>query len=301
MELGYIGLGKMGRNMVERLVLDFNYRVTAYDTSEEAINEIESLGARGAYTIADLAEKLAPPRTVWIMVPHKAVSSVLDELAPHLEEGDTVIDGGNSFYKNSIEHAKKLKKQGVYFLDAGVSGGPGGAREGACIMVGGDEEQFEKYEQLFADLTVSGGYGYMGAAGAGHFVKMVHNGIEYGMMQAIAEGFNLMKKSEYKLDLAKVAGVYNHGSVIESKLIEWLTDGFGEYGEDLRDVSGTVAHSGEGMWTVETAKEMKEDVPIIEGSLRFREESEKKPSYTGRILSALRNQFGGHSIKKEGQ
>lgn len=165
-------------------------------------------------------------------------------------------------------------------------------------MVGGKEEIYKKYEQLFKDLSVENGYGYMGPAGAGHFVKMVHNGIEYGMMQAIGEGYEVMKKAPFKLDLKKVTEVYSHGTVIESSLIDWLKSAYEQYGEDLEEISGSVAQSGEGLWTSQTAKELSVPAPIIEGSVNFRKESEKKPSYTGKVLSALRNQFGHHEVKK---
>lgn len=295
-EIGYIGLGKMGKGMVENL-LEKGWRVVAYNRTPAAVEEVTRVGAEGARTIDEMISKLASPRLVWLMVPHQAVDGVLEELVPLLSEGDTVIDGGNSFYKNSIRHANELAEKGIHFLDAGTSGGPGGARHGACTMVGGEKEIFDHYEELFRDISVKDGYAYFGKAGAGHFVKMVHNGIEYGMMQAIGEGFEVMKKSPFALDLARVANLYNHQSVIESRLVGWAESAFKEYGEDLEAISGKVSASGEGLWTVETAKELGVPVPIIEGSLRFREESQDNPSYTGQVVSALRNQFGGHSVK----
>jgi 6-phosphogluconate dehydrogenase len=233
------------------------------------------------------------------MIPYQAVEGVLEKLIPFLGKGDTIIDGGNSPYKESIRRAKELEKRKIYFLDVGVSGGPSGARNGACIMVGGRKDIFKKFRKLFRDLSVRGGYGYMGKSGAGHFVKMVHNGIEYGMMQAIAEGFALMKNSPFELSLTKVAEIYNHRSVIESRLVDWLRKTFEQNGEGLDEISGSVAHSGEGVWTVEAAKELGVPIPIIEGALNFRIESQRNPSYTGRILSALRNQFGGHEVFKK--
>ena len=213
-----------------------------------------------------------------------------------LSPGDIVIDGGNSYYEDSIAKEKKLKKMGIYFLDAGVSGGPSGAREGASIMVGGEKEMYEKIEYLFQDLAVPNGYGYMGKSGAGHFVKMVHNGIEYGMMQSIAEGFALMKKSDFNLNLWKVADVYNHGSVITSRLIGWLKDAYEKFGKDLEGVSGSVSHTGEGEWTVHTAEKLGVSTPVIKEAFTFRIASQKNPSYAGKILSALRNVFGGHAV-----
>ena len=268
MKLGYIGLGKMGYNMVE-LLLDKKYEVVAYNRSEEPIRRSRSKELNRPDIIKELVSALVPPRLVWIMVPHQAVDAVLKELAPHLTKGDTVVDGGNSPYKDSIRRSKELESRSIEFLDAGVSGGPAGARNGACIMIGGRKEVFQKLEALFSDLSVPGGYGYMGRAGAGHFVKMVHNGIEYGMMQALAEGFAVMKASDFGIDLIKTADIYNHKSVIESRLVDWLQSAFARYGEDLTGISGSATHSGEGMWTVEAGKELGVPMPIIQGALEF--------------------------------
>ncbi len=298
MKLGYIGLGKMGFNMVE-LLLEKGYQVVAYNKSVEPISKIAKRGALPADSLRTLAAALAPPRLVWMMVPHQAVDAVLRELTPLLVKGDTVIDGGNSPYRESMRRAKELEEKGIDFLDAGVSGGPGGARTGACIMVGGKKEVFQKFELLFRDLSVQNGYGYMGKSGAGHFVKMVHNGIEYGMMQALAEGFAVLKASGFELNLARIADLYNHRSVIESRLVGWLKSAFEQYGSDLKDISGSIGQSGEGMWTVEAAKELGIPVPIIKGALDFRLQSQGNPNYTGKIVSALRHQFGGHEVKKE--
>jgi 6-phosphogluconate dehydrogenase len=221
-----------------------------------------------------------------------------DGLAAKLKKGDMVIDGGNSFFEDSMRRARLLEKKGIKFLDAGVSGGPAGARHGACMMIGGDKASYEKWEALFADASVADGYAYFGKAGAGHFVKMVHNGIEYGMMQSIAEGFALMKKSPFKLDLQEIARLYNHGSVIESRLVGWLEGGYLMFGEELKKVSGSVAYTGEGEWTVKTGKKWRMKLPVIEDSFKFRVRSKRAPSYMGKILSVLRNQFGGHSIEK---
>ena len=297
-KLGYIGLGKMGFNMVERL-LDKGYEVVACDTNVEALKNISILGAKPAGSLVSLVSLLSAPRLIWLMVPHQVVDSIIGGLSPFIQQADTLIDGGNSPYKESMRRARELGKRGINFLDAGVSGGPSGARAGACIMVGGEKDVFEKYESLFRDLSAERGYGYMGKSGSGHFVKMVHNGIEYGMMQAIAEGFSIMKTSPFDLDLAKVAEIYNHRSVIESRLIGWLQKAFEQYGEDLDSISGSVSHTGEGTWTVEAAKELGVPVPIIEGALNFRIQSQHNPSYTGQILSALRTQFGRHDVFKK--
>ncbi len=298
MKLGYIGLGKMGYNMVE-LLLDKKYEVAVYNRSEEPIKKIAQRGAQPAASLRTLVAALTPPRLVWIMVPYSAVDDVLKDLMLLLASGDTVIDGGNSPYKESMRRAKELEGEGIDFLDAGVSGGPGGARAGACIMVGGKEEVFRTYEKLFRDLAVENGYAYLGRSGAGHFVKMVHNGIEYGMMQAIAEGFAVMNASSFNLNLKKVADLYNHRSVIESRLVGWLKSAYEQSGPELEEISGSVAQSGEGMWTVDAAKELGIPVPIIQGALEFRLQSQKNPSYIGKVVSALRHQFGGHEVKEK--
>ncbi len=292
----------MGFNMVLRL-LEKGHNVVACNRSPEPIKEAAKAGANTAFTCEELTKSLNPPRLVWIMVPAgKPVDDVIfgeGNLVGNLEKGDTVIDGGNSFYKDSIRRSRQLAKKGINFLDAGISGGPAGARNGASIMVGGDEKVYKKFKQLFKDLAVPQGYAYMGPTGAGHFVKMVHNGIEYGMMQAIGEGFEVMKKAPFSLNLKKVTEVYNHGSVIESRLVGWLKDAFDQHGENLDEISGSVAQSGEGLWTSQTAKELGVLVPIIEGAVKFRQDSQKRPSYTGKVVSALRNQFGGHEVKKK--
>jgi len=297
-QLGYIGLGKMGYNMAERL-LEKGHEVVVYNRSAEAVKSIARQGARPAAAIKDLAASLSPPRLVWIMVPHQAVDDVLLELVPLLSKGDTVVDGGNSPYQESIRRARELEQRGCELLDAGVSGGPKGARTGACIMIGGKQDVFRRYEILFRDLSVENGYAYMGQSGAGHFVKMVHNGIEYGMMQSLAEGFTVLRKSPLGLDLTRIADLYNHRSVIESRLTGWLKEAYEQYGPDLNQVSGSAAQSGEGKWTVDAARELGVAVPVIEEALAFRLRSLQHPSYTGRVISALRHAFGGHDVKEE--
>ena len=307
--IGYIGLGKMGANMVERL-LDYNWNIVAYDPDSVAREAAKAAGAKVVSSAAEVIVSMQPspppspqlgrgePRIVWIMVPHQAVDEVLAEVTPHLQAGDIVIEGGNSFYKDSIRRGEALQKLGVHYLDIGVSGGPSGARKGASLMIGGEKAAYKQLLGLFSDISVAGGYDYMGSSGAGHFVKMVHNGIEYGMMQAIAEGFAVLKEWRDDIDVERVAHLYNNGSVIESRLIHWLKDAYEIYGDSLESISGSVAHSGEGKWTVETAKELGIPVPIIEGAFEFRLQSQDNPSYTGKIVSALRNQFGGHDVKK---
>lgn len=300
MKLGYVGLGKMGFNMVERLI-EKGHDVVVFDTNEEAIRNISKEGAQAAGSLQSLISGLNPPRLVWLMIPYQAVGPVLQDFVTFLEEGDAVIDGGNSPYRESMRRAAELEKKGIGFLDVGVSGGPSGARNGACLMIGGKKNLFETFDGLFRDLSADQGYGHVGGAGSGHFVKMVHNGIEYGMMQAIAEGFAVMKASPFDLSLAGIAELYDHRSVIESRLVGWLKDAFDEFGEDLQNISGSVSQSGEGLWTVEAAKELGIQVPVIEDALNFRMESRERPSYAGRIVSALRNRFGGHEVLKIGR
>lgn len=299
-QLGIIGLGKMGQGIALQLN-EKGWPVVAYNRSPEKLAPVTSAGVIGVTSVQDLVAKLKSPRVVWLMVSAgQAVDDLLfgkDGLVSHLQRGDAVIDGGNSFFEDSIRRGKLLQKHGIRFMDIGVSGGPRGARHGACLMMGGDRDLFSELEPLLRDLALPGGYAFFGSAGSGHFVKMVHNGIEYGMMQAIAEGFATMKKSPFKLDLERVADLYNHGSVIESRLVGWLQSAYKLYGQDLAGVSGSVAHTGEGEWTVKTAKKFKVPVPIIKGSYDFRVQSKRKPSYTGKVSSVLRNQFGGHDIK----
>lgn len=285
----------MGSNMAARL-LEKGHDVVATDTDPEAVEQVIVAGAVGAKDVVALVNELEPPRVIWLMVPHAAVDDVIDTLLPHVTDGDILIDGGNSRFTESIKRYEQLADRNIHFLDVGVSGGPDGARNGACMMIGGDQEIFEEYETLFADLCVEEGYRYMGQTGSGHFVKMVHNGIEYGMMQAIAEGFSVLRQSDFDLDLVDVAHVYNHGSVIQSRLIGWLRQGYAHFGEALGDVSGKVGHSGEGLWTVETAEQMGIETPVIKDALRFREQSHQNPSYTGKVVSLLRYMFGGHDV-----
>lgn len=296
MKIGYIGLGKMGSSMVLRL-LEKGHEIVAHDPAEDALKVVVDAGALGIASLSEFKEVLVRRRIIWLMVPHSVVDSVLGELKEVLDEGDLIIDGGNSNFKDTVRRASQMKEVGIEYMDVGTSGGPSGARDGACLMIGGNRDTYESLKELFKDIAAPDAYGLMGIVGAGHYVKMVHNGIEYGMMQAIGEGFGLMKKSEYNIDLTEVARVYNNRSVIESRLVEWLHKAYIEEGENLDNISGMVSHSGEGLWTVQTAHDANLDIPVIEASLKFREESVKKPSYIGRVVSALRNQFGGHEVK----
>lgn len=298
-EIGIIGLGKMGGNLFRRLSAK-KWRVVGLNKSPDTTRELEKEGLVGVYSLTEFVKNLATPRIVWLMVPAgKPVDEVLfarDGLAQLLEKGDTIIDGGNSFYKDSSRRAKRLKAKGINFLDAGISGGPISIQLGKfAIMVGGDKKIYEKSKPIFEALsdTISG---YMGVTGAGHFAKMIHNGIEYGMMQALAEGFAILQKAPFKFRLEDVARVYNQNSIITSRLTGWLEDGFKEYGGGLRKASSTVVHTGEGEWTVQTAKEFGVSVPVIKDSYLFRVRSKKSQTFTGKILSTLRAVFGGHKI-----
>lgn len=298
-EMAIIGLGKMGANMSRRM-MEKGWRVVGFNRSPDITQTLAKEGLEPAFTLPEAVQKLKQRKIIWLMVPAgQPVDDVLfgpEGLVRLLKRGDIVIDGGNSYFKDTVSRAKKLRRLGIKFLDCGTSGGPNGARSGACLMIGGERDDFEAVETLFRDFALPNGYQFFPGHGAGHFVKMVHNGIEYGMMQAIGEGFALMRNIPYKLDLTRVADVYNHGSVIESRLIGWLEEAFRLYGQDLKPVSGSVQQLGEGAWTVKTAKQMKIPATVIEEALKFRYHSEKHPSFTGKIVSALRNRFGGHAV-----
>lgn len=306
MQLGYIGLGKMGKNMALRLV-EKGHDLVVWNRSAEPTQELAQAGAQVAATLKELVESLTPPRTIWLMLPAgEPTQTVLNTIDPLLESNDTVINGANEHYQQAQHHAKRLAAKGAHFLDAGVSGGPAGARNGACLMIGGDQEVFDRHEQLFADIAAPDAYQFFPGAGAGHFVKMVHNGIEYGMMQAIAEGFDILKHAEYTLDLENVAKIYSNRSVIESRLVSWLLSGLEEYGQDLGNISGSAGSGGaagmaqsEAKWTLDVARTQSTPAPVIEASVAARLQSQKEPNFQGKIINALRNQFGGHEAKKE--
>lgn len=299
-EIGIVGLGKMGGNLAKQLMAK-NLTVYGYNRSENDTKNLEVIGLQGIYDLKNFKNKLTTPRVIFLTLPAgKVIDEVLFSkkgLINYLEKGDIVVDFGNSYYKDTIDRSRKLTAGGIKFLDAGISGGPSGARYGACLMVGGDRQTFDFLLPLFLELAVPEGVEFFPDAGAGHFIKMIHNGIEYGMMQSIAEGFAILKKSKFNPDLKRVADIYNHGSVIESRLISWLKEGLELYGTELDKISGSVKHTGEGEWTVKTAKELNLKAKVIEEAYKFRVDSEKNPSYTGKILSVLRNQFGGHAIK----
>jgi 6-phosphogluconate dehydrogenase len=287
----------MGANMVERLVRG-GHKAVGYDRDPAAVAKVVAVGGGGASSLAELASKLRAPRTIWIMVPNgPPVDQTINDLLPHLAQGDLLVDGGNSNYKESMRRAAELKTKGFLFMDAGTSGGVWGLQNGYCLMVGGTPEAVKLCEPIFKTLAPPDGYAHMGPAGAGHYVKMVHNGIEYGLMQAYAEGFEIMKTSPFGLDLHKIASIWGHGSVVRSWLLELLESALKD-DSDLKSIRGWVADSGEGRWTVQASIDQDVPAPIITLSLQARFRSRQDESYGAKILAALRNQFGGHAVKK---
>ena len=255
------------------------------------------LGAKATSNLRELVSSLETPRVLWIMVPHTVVDSVLSELKPLLEEGDIIIEAGNSHYKESIRRYEELKEDGIRYMDAGTSGGMEGARYGACYMIGGDQEAWEIVEPLFHDTAVENGYLYAGKIGSGHFLKMIHNGIEYGMMAAIGEGFEVLEKSEFDFDYEKVAKVWNNGSVIRSWLMELTENAFSK-DPKLEEIKGVMHSSGEAKWTLETAMDLQTSTPVIALSLLSRYRSLDNDTFNGKVVAALRNGFGGHAVEK---
>lgn len=297
MELGFVGLGRMGGNMVERLV-GGGHRVVAYDRANEAVTRAVAKGARGAGSVEELVSSLAPPRVVWVMVPAgPPTEEIIGALGRLLSRDDTIIDGGNSFFKDDARRAAELKPRGVHYLDAGTSGGIWGLTQGYCLMVGGERAVYERLEPIFKTLAPSDGYAWMGPHGAGHYVKMIHNGIEYGLMQAYAEGFALLEKSEFGLDLRAIAHLWNQGSVIRSWLLE-LAEVALENDPKLTAIKGYVEDSGEGRWTVADAIEKGVPAPAITLALFARFRSREEDSFADRVLAALRNVFGGHAVRR---
>ena len=300
MQIGMIGLGRMGGNMARRLMRG-GHHVVAYDPNPAAVEGLTAEGAAGAGSLADLKSALSKPRAVWVMVPDGApTDTTIGELGKMLDAGDTVIDGGNSNYKDSIRHSEELAGAGITFLDAGTSGGIWGLAEGYSMMVGGDRAAYERLESIFKTLAPSEdtGHGYVGPAGAGHFTKMIHNGIEYGMMQSFAEGFEILKaKEELKLDLAQIAEIWREGSVVRSWLLDLIAEALHE-DADLSAIQAYVDDSGEGRWTVEESIALRVPAPVIAASLQARFRSRQDQPYGAKLLAAMRNKFGGHAIKK---
>ncbi|MCL2583882.1 MAG: decarboxylating 6-phosphogluconate dehydrogenase [Streptosporangiales bacterium] len=338
MQLGMIGLGRMGANLVRRLIRD-GHSCVAYDVNADAVKALEAEGAVGASSIEDFVSKLEKPRNIWIMVPAAIVDSTLEKLVPLLSSDDAIIDGGNSYYRDDLTRSASLKKSGIHYLDVGTSGGVWGLERGYCLMIGGDDAAFGRLEPLFKTIapgtlegaveptpgrapgsTASEGYVHCGPSGAGHFVKMVHNGVEYGMMAAIAEGLSIIKHADaglhqeeidaettplrspeayqYDIDVADVAEVWRRGSVVSSWLVDLIASALAKSPE-LEDFSGRVSDSGEGRWTVLAAVDEGVPASVISASLYERFESRDAGSYTGKILSAMRSEFGGHAEKKQ--
>lgn len=328
MKLGFIGLGRMGKVMVLHL-LEKGVDVVVYNRTPQKVDELVQEKSKiknqkfgeliPSYSIEELINNLKTPRIIWLMVEHgKPVDEMIEQLVGDyskvsieihlrgeldrtplvkLTTGDIIIDGGNSFYKDSIRRYKMLKQKGIHFLDIGTSGGLEGARNGACLMVGGDKEIFDKVQPILSKLAVNGGLAYFGPAGAGHFVKMVHNGVEYGMLQAIGEGFEILEKGPYKLDLQKVAANWSHGSVVRGWLMELLERAL-KSDSRLDTIEGVIGGGSTGEWMIEAAKELNVKTPVIEDSLTARKKSSTKPTFSGKVIAALRREFGGHKVKK---
>lgn len=312
MKIGYIGLGRMGKNMVLHL-LEQGIEVVAWNRSPQPAEELKSQNSKVkiANNLEELVENLEVPRIIWLMLPAGEITDeYIDKLLPLLSKGDLLIDGGNSFYKDTLRRSNELTKNDIHFMDIGTSGGPGGARTGACLMIGGSEEDFKKIEPLAKAAAAPGAYQHLGPVGSGHFAKMVHNAIENGMMESIGEGLAILKNSQFKYDFVQLLDIYNHRSVVESRLIGWAQDAFKE-DADLSDTSSVIGSGGagkirvkaEGDWAVELAKGMGIDTPAIEHAMKVRSESpavaEDSPNgFRNKVISAMRGQFGQHDVKK---
>ncbi|MBK8274982.1 MAG: decarboxylating 6-phosphogluconate dehydrogenase [Nitrospira sp.] len=297
MELGFIGLGKMGMNMVTRLRRD-QHRVVVYDRSNDLIKQAEGLGCIGSSSLADLVSKLSAPKAVWVMVPSGApTEETIKAVAALLQPGDTIVDGGNTRFHDDVRRAAELKTKGIHYVDAGTSGGIWGLTVGYCLMVGGEEAVVQHLAPVFKTLAPENGWAHVGAVGAGHYVKMVHNGIEYSMMQGYAEGFELMSKSEYKLNLARIADLWMQGSVVRSWLLELAASAL-KQDPKLDQLKGYVQDSGEGRWMIADAIEKDVPVPTLTTALFTRFRSRQEQSFAEKMLAALRNAFGGHAVRK---
>jgi 6-phosphogluconate dehydrogenase len=298
MHIGFIGLGKMGFNLVANLVRH-GHTVVGYDINETLVEAVKAEGAQGVTTLQDLYNALPEKRVIWLMIPAgPLVDKVIDQLLAFMQPGDVVIDGGNSRYQDSIRRHAYLQEKGIGFLDCGTSGGISGALSGACTMVGGDPDVIEPLHGVFSDISVENGYLYTGPAGSGHFTKMVHNGIEYGMMQSIAEGFEVLEKSPFPFDFEAVARMWSNGSVIRGWLME-LTENAFKKDARLDAIKGKMFSSGEGKWTLETALDLGVPTPVMALSLIMRYRSLQDDTFTGKVVAALRNEFGGHAVEKK--
>ncbi len=299
MQIGFVGLGKMGGNMVHRIKRDSDHDVVAFDFSEEAVAAAEGHGAQSASSLEDLVSKLETPRTVWVMVPAgEPTDKTVTELGDLMDDGDIVVDGGNSNWHSDVRRGEELGKKSINYVDVGVSGGVWGLEVGYCMMVGGTQDGVDRLAPILDVLAPPDGWRHFGGPGAGHFVKMVHNGIEYGMMQAYAEGFELLHKSDFPIELEEVAGLWNRGSVVRSWLCELAELAFRAEGNDLEAIKGHVSDSGEGRWTIVDGIDHDVPMPVISAALAARFYSRGEGDYTARVLAALRNQFGGHAVER---
>lgn len=298
MQIAMLGLGRMGGNMALRL-LRGGHTVIVYDRNPAAADALKAEGGVPAHSLENVVSRLAPPRHVWLMVPSgDPVTQTIDALAPLLAKGDAIIDGGNSNYHDSVSRAAALKTRGLHFVDVGTSGGVWGLQNGYCLMIGGEEDIFRRLEPVFKTLTPEDGYAYMGPSGAGHYVKMIHNGIEYGLLQAYAEGFELMDASTYDLDLNRIAALWNRGSVVRSWLLELAARAL-ENDPGLAAIRGYVEDSGEGRWTVQEAIDRDVPATVLTHALFARFRSRQDESFGAKLIAALRNQFGGHGVKPD--
>jgi 6-phosphogluconate dehydrogenase len=298
MDVAMIGMGRMGANMARRL-LRGGHRVVVWNRTYEKAQELESAGATAVRELTEVPKALSAPRVLWFMLPHgQTTEDAIDKLLPLLEPGDVVIDGGNSMFEEDIRRAQRLAPHGIRYLDVGTSGGVWGLDIGYCMMAGGDRSAFEHVEPILRTLAPEGhGYDYMGTAGSGHFVKMVHNGIEYAMLQSYAEGFEILSASQWELDMEKIADLWNHSSVVRSWLLELAVDAFAK-DPKLEKIQGWVDDTGEGRWTVQQAIETAVPAPAIAMALFMRFRSRQDDSYGGKVIAALRNEFGGHAVKE---
>jgi 6-phosphogluconate dehydrogenase len=299
MQIGFVGLGKMGGNMVARILRDSDHEVVAFDYNEAAVATAVGRGAKGISSLQDFVSGLEAPRTVWVMVPSgDPTEQTIRALADVLESGDTIVDGGNTKWHDDVRRAEELAVQGLEYVDVGTSGGVWGLEIGYCMMVGGDETAVQRLAPILDVLAPPDGWRHFGQAGAGHFVKMVHNGVEYGIMQAYAEGFELMYKSKFPIELREVAGLWNRGSVVRSWLCELAERAFAQEGNDLSAIRGVVSDSGEGRWALVDSIDLDVPTPVMAASLYARFYSRDEGDYTHRVLAALRGQFGGHAIER---
>jgi 6-phosphogluconate dehydrogenase len=297
-QVGIIGLGKMGGNIARRLTKK-GWMVYGYNRTKAVTKNLEQEGIKGVYSLEEFINLPKPRIMITVLTAGVPTDEVLEKLLTLLEPEDIVLEFSNSLYLDTVRRGRMFEKKKIKFIDVGISGGPGGALNGACLMVGGDRNTFEQVKPLLVSEARSDALMHFEGVGAGHFIKMVHNGIEYGMMQSIAEGFNLLKNGPYKnLKMTDITSIYMNGSVVESRLVGWLADAFRKFGDNLTDLSGSVGYTGEGEWTAKIAKKFKLPNKVISDSVQFRIDSQKKPSYTGKILTGMRNAFGGHSIEK---